>query len=114
MQGCGVLCCCLKTLRLHRGPQKVPTSECGPQPEKCVDFPFDLTVCPHGCIQVEKGDSSPHVNGESLDADSEDEDSDELEEDNERGTEQQAAFPAEENRMAKEGVVDGSRARKVI
>ncbi|CAI5794360.1 histone-lysine N-methyltransferase EHMT1 isoform X1 [Podarcis lilfordi] len=64
--------------------------------------------------KVEKGDSSPHVNGESLDADSEDEDSDELEEDNERGTEQQAAFPAEENRMAKEGVVDGSRARKIV
>ncbi|XP_028570813.2 histone-lysine N-methyltransferase EHMT1 isoform X1 [Podarcis muralis] len=64
--------------------------------------------------KVEKGDSSPHVNGESLDADSEDEDSDELEEDNERGTEQQAAFPAEEHRMAKEGVVDGSRARKIV
>ncbi|XP_034968657.1 histone-lysine N-methyltransferase EHMT1 isoform X5 [Zootoca vivipara] len=64
--------------------------------------------------KVEKGDASPHVNGESLDADSEEEDSDEMEEDNERGTEQQAAFPAEENRMAKEGVVDGSRARKIV
>ncbi|XP_061459611.1 histone-lysine N-methyltransferase EHMT1 isoform X2 [Rhineura floridana] len=62
----------------------------------------------------EKGDASPHVNGESLDMDSEEEDSDDLEEEDEHGTEQPAAFPAEDNRTAKEGSADSSNARKII
>ncbi|XP_042334648.1 histone-lysine N-methyltransferase EHMT1 [Sceloporus undulatus] len=62
----------------------------------------------------EKGDASPHVNGERLDIDSEEEDSDELEEDDERGTDHSAAFPAEDNRTAKEGNVDTSNVRKLV
>ncbi|XP_054853482.1 histone-lysine N-methyltransferase EHMT1 isoform X2 [Eublepharis macularius] len=62
----------------------------------------------------EKGDASPHVNGESLEVDSEEEDSDELEEEDERGAEHPSAFPAEENRTAKEGAVDVSKVRKMV
>lgn len=54
------------------------------------------------------------MNGERLDIDSEEEDSDELEDDDERGTDHSAAFPAEDNRTAKEGNVDASNVRKVI
>ncbi|KAH0615527.1 hypothetical protein JD844_004899 [Phrynosoma platyrhinos] len=60
----------------------------------------------------EKGDASPHVNGERLDVDSEEEDSDELEDDDERGTNHPAAFPTEDNRTATEGNVDASNVRK--
>ncbi|XP_053138303.1 histone-lysine N-methyltransferase EHMT1 isoform X3 [Hemicordylus capensis] len=62
----------------------------------------------------EKGDASPHVNGESLEVDSEDDDSDELEEEDERGTEQPAAFPVEENGTVKGGSPDTSNARKIV
>lgn len=54
------------------------------------------------------------MNGESLEVDSEEEDSDELEEEDEHGTEQAAAFPADDNRTAKEGSTDASNGRKVI
>ncbi|XP_077162715.1 histone-lysine N-methyltransferase EHMT1 isoform X6 [Paroedura picta] len=62
----------------------------------------------------EKGDASPHVNGESLEVDSEEDDSDELEEEDERGTEHPSAFPAEDNHTAKEGAADASKVRKMI
>lgn len=73
-----------------------------------------LAICLSGHIQGEKGDASPHVNGESLEVDSEEEDSDELEEEDERGTEHPSAFPAEDNQTAKEGAADASKVRKVI
>ncbi|NXD66715.1 EHMT1 methyltransferase, partial [Eolophus roseicapillus] len=59
------------------------------------------------------GDASPHVNGESLDVDSEEEDSDELEEDDDHGAEQAAVFPADENRTSKDSVCDADNARKI-
>uniref|UniRef100_A0A8D2LMF4 Euchromatic histone lysine methyltransferase 1 n=1 Tax=Varanus komodoensis TaxID=61221 RepID=A0A8D2LMF4_VARKO len=61
----------------------------------------------------EKGDASPHVNGERLEMDSEEEDSDELEED-ERGTEQPPAFPTEDNRIAKEENAEADNVRKFL
>lgn len=67
-------------------------------------------------FQSEKdlGDASPHVNGESLDVDSEEEDSDELEEDDDHGAEQAAVFPADDNRTSKDSVCDADNARKVF
>ncbi|XP_063000842.1 histone-lysine N-methyltransferase EHMT1 isoform X5 [Elgaria multicarinata webbii] len=62
------------------------------------------------CIQGEKGDASPHVNGERLEMDSEDEDSDDLEEEDEQST----AFPAEDHRTAKEEIADANDVRKII
>ncbi|XP_067327959.1 histone-lysine N-methyltransferase EHMT1 isoform X2 [Anolis sagrei] len=65
-------------------------------------------------VKGEKGDASLHVNGERLDMESEEEDSDELEEDDERGTDNPAAFPAEDNRTAKEGDANASNAIKMV
>ena len=59
------------------------------------------------------GDSALHVNGESLEMDSEDEDSDELEDDEEHGAEQAAAFPTEDSRTSKESMSETDRAAKV-
>ncbi|XP_062446881.1 histone-lysine N-methyltransferase EHMT1 isoform X3 [Rhea pennata] len=59
------------------------------------------------------GDGSPHVNGESIDVDSEEEDSDELEEDDDHGAEQPAAFPADDNRTSKDSASDADNARKI-
>ncbi|XP_006137224.2 histone-lysine N-methyltransferase EHMT1 isoform X3 [Pelodiscus sinensis] len=56
---------------------------------------------------------SPHVNGESIEVDSEEEDSDDLEEEDEHGAEQSAGFPAEDTRTAKEGSSDADNARKM-
>ncbi|KYO23150.1 histone-lysine N-methyltransferase EHMT2 isoform C [Alligator mississippiensis] len=58
-------------------------------------------------------DGSPHVNGESIEVDSEEEDSDELEEDDEHGVEHPAAFPTEDNRISKEGASDADNSRKM-
>ncbi|XP_062816509.1 histone-lysine N-methyltransferase EHMT1 isoform X3 [Anolis carolinensis] len=65
-------------------------------------------------VKGDKGDASLHVNGERLDMESEEEDSDELEEDDERGTDNPAAFPAEDNRTAKEGDADASNTIKMV
>ncbi|KAM6315961.1 histone-lysine N-methyltransferase EHMT1 isoform 2-T2 [Podargus strigoides] len=59
------------------------------------------------------GDASPHVNGESIDVDSEDEDSDELEEEDDHGAEQAAVFPADDNRTSKDSASDADNARKI-
>ncbi|XP_035197284.1 histone-lysine N-methyltransferase EHMT1 isoform X1 [Oxyura jamaicensis] len=59
------------------------------------------------------GDVSPHVNGESIDVDSEEEDSDELEEEDDHGAEQAAAFPADDNRTSKDSASDADNARKM-
>lgn len=59
------------------------------------------------------GDGSLHVNGESLEVDSEEEDSEELEEEEDQGAEQAAAFPLEDSRTSKESVCDTDRSRKV-
>ncbi|XP_009575595.1 PREDICTED: histone-lysine N-methyltransferase EHMT1-like, partial [Fulmarus glacialis] len=59
------------------------------------------------------GDASPHVNGESIDVDSEEEDSDELEEEDDHGTEQAAVFPADDNRTSKDSASDADNARKI-
>uniref|UniRef100_A0A8C0FWN5 Euchromatic histone lysine methyltransferase 1 n=1 Tax=Bubo bubo TaxID=30461 RepID=A0A8C0FWN5_BUBBB len=60
------------------------------------------------------GDASPHVNGESIDVDSEEEDSDELEEEDDHGAEQAAVFPADDNRTSKDSASDADNARKVF
>ncbi|XP_064892100.1 histone-lysine N-methyltransferase EHMT1 isoform X17 [Columba livia] len=59
------------------------------------------------------GDASPHVNGESIDVDSEEEDSDELEEEDDHGAEQAALFPADDNRTSKDSASDADNARKI-
>ncbi|XP_036039339.1 histone-lysine N-methyltransferase EHMT1 isoform X8 [Onychomys torridus] len=59
------------------------------------------------------GDSALHVNGESLEMDSEDEDSDELEDDEDHGAEQAAAFPTEDSRTSKESMSETDRAVKM-
>ncbi|XP_051492414.1 histone-lysine N-methyltransferase EHMT1 isoform X8 [Apus apus] len=59
------------------------------------------------------GDASPHVNGESMDVDSEEEDSDELEEEDDHGAEQAAVFPADDNRTSKDSASDADNARKI-
>ncbi|XP_039182989.1 histone-lysine N-methyltransferase EHMT1 isoform X6 [Crotalus tigris] len=65
--------------------------------------------------KVEKEEGSPHLNGERLDIDSEEDDSDELEEEEERGAYQTATFPVEENRTAIEREpVAVSNARKMV
>uniref|UniRef100_A0A8C5JLA9 [histone H3]-lysine(9) N-methyltransferase n=1 Tax=Junco hyemalis TaxID=40217 RepID=A0A8C5JLA9_JUNHY len=50
----------------------------------------------------ELGDGSPHVNGESIDVDSEEEDSDDLEEEDDHGADQAAMFPGDDNRTSKD------------
>lgn len=67
-------------------------------------------------FQSEKdlGDGSPHVNGESIDVDSEEEDSDELEEEDDHGAEQAAVFPADDNRTSKDSASDADNTRKVF
>ncbi|NWW43885.1 EHMT1 methyltransferase, partial [Pedionomus torquatus] len=59
------------------------------------------------------GDASPHVNGESIDVDSEDEDSDDLEEEDDHGAEQAAVFPADDNRTSKDSASDADNTRKI-
>uniref|UniRef100_A0A8C8YTB8 Euchromatic histone lysine methyltransferase 1 n=1 Tax=Prolemur simus TaxID=1328070 RepID=A0A8C8YTB8_PROSS len=59
------------------------------------------------------GDSTLHVNGESLEMDSDEDDSEELEEDEGHGAEQAAAFPTEDSRTPKESVSGPDRAQKV-
>ncbi|XP_054076308.1 histone-lysine N-methyltransferase EHMT1 isoform X2 [Rissa tridactyla] len=59
------------------------------------------------------GDGSPHVNGESIDVDSEEEDSDELEEEDDHGAEQAAVFPADDNRTSKDSASDADNTRKI-
>ncbi|XP_069729111.1 histone-lysine N-methyltransferase EHMT1 isoform X4 [Phaenicophaeus curvirostris] len=59
------------------------------------------------------GDASPHVNGESIDIDSEEEDSDELEEEDDHGAEQVAVFPADDNRTSKDSASDADNTRKI-
>ncbi|XP_021269224.1 histone-lysine N-methyltransferase EHMT1 isoform X2 [Numida meleagris] len=63
--------------------------------------------------EKELGDVSPHVNGESIDVDSEEEDSDELEDEDDHGAEQAAAFPADDNRTSKDSASDADNVRKM-
>ncbi|KAM6182101.1 histone-lysine N-methyltransferase EHMT1 isoform 3-T3 [Erethizon dorsatum] len=59
------------------------------------------------------GDSTLHVNGESLEMDSDEDDSDELEEDEDHGAEQAAVFPTEDSRTSKESMSETDRAPKM-
>ncbi|XP_066222651.1 histone-lysine N-methyltransferase EHMT1 isoform X4 [Saccopteryx leptura] len=59
------------------------------------------------------GDSALHVNGESVEVDSEEDDSEELDEDEDQGAEQAAAFPTEDSRTSKESVSESDRAQKM-
>ncbi|XP_058380639.1 histone-lysine N-methyltransferase EHMT1 isoform X8 [Diceros bicornis minor] len=59
------------------------------------------------------GDSTLHVNGESLEMDSEEEDSEELDEDEDQGAEQAAVFPTEDSRTSKESVSETDRTQKM-
>uniref|UniRef100_A0A8C2V7Y6 [histone H3]-lysine(9) N-methyltransferase n=1 Tax=Chinchilla lanigera TaxID=34839 RepID=A0A8C2V7Y6_CHILA len=59
------------------------------------------------------GDSTLHVNGESLEIDSDEDDSDELEEDEDHGAEQAAVFPTEDSRTSKESMSESDRAPKM-
>ncbi|XP_055256810.1 histone-lysine N-methyltransferase EHMT1 isoform X2 [Moschus berezovskii] len=58
-------------------------------------------------------DGSLHVNGESLDLDSEEDDSEELDEDEDQGGPPAAVFPAEDGRASKDGVLAPDRSQKV-
>ncbi|XP_070106634.1 histone-lysine N-methyltransferase EHMT1 isoform X4 [Equus caballus] len=59
------------------------------------------------------GDSALHVNGESLEMDSEEEDSEELDEDEDQGAEQAAVFPTEDSRTSKESVLAADHSQKL-
>nr|XP_035120532.1 histone-lysine N-methyltransferase EHMT1 isoform X4 [Callithrix jacchus] len=59
------------------------------------------------------GASSLHVNGESLEMDSDEDDSEELEEDDSHGVEQAAAFPTEDSRTSKESMSEVDRTQKM-
>ncbi|XP_066111683.1 histone-lysine N-methyltransferase EHMT1 isoform X8 [Saccopteryx bilineata] len=59
------------------------------------------------------GDSALHVNGESVEVDSEEDDSEELDEDEDQGAEQAAAFPTEDSRTSKESVSESDRTQKM-
>ncbi|XP_006900681.1 PREDICTED: histone-lysine N-methyltransferase EHMT1 [Elephantulus edwardii] len=59
------------------------------------------------------GDSGLHVNGESLEMDSDEEDSEDLDEDDDHGVEQAAAFPTEDSRTSKESMSEPDRAQKM-
>lgn len=59
------------------------------------------------------GDGALHVNGESVEMDSEEDDSEELDEDEDQGSEQAAAFPPEDSRTSKESVSGSDRTQKV-
>lgn len=59
------------------------------------------------------GASTLHVNGESLELDSEEDESEELDEDEDQGAEQAAAFPTEDSRTSKGSVSETDRTQKV-
>ncbi|XP_058158809.1 histone-lysine N-methyltransferase EHMT1 isoform X18 [Dasypus novemcinctus] len=59
------------------------------------------------------GDSAVHVNGESLEVDSEEEESDELDEEEDHGVEPVAAFPTEDSRTSKESMSETDRTQKM-
>ncbi|XP_033615118.1 histone-lysine N-methyltransferase EHMT1 isoform X7 [Fukomys damarensis] len=59
------------------------------------------------------GDSTLHMNGESLEMESDEDDSDELEEDEDHGAEQAAVFPTEDSRTSKESMSETDRAPKM-
>ncbi|XP_073908799.1 histone-lysine N-methyltransferase EHMT1 isoform X4 [Castor canadensis] len=69
------------------------------------------TVGPKGEKALD--DNTLHVNGESLEMDSEEDDSDELEEDEDHGADQAAAFPTEDSRTSKESMSETDRAPKM-
>lgn len=76
---------------------------------------FPVTDVPLPVFQGDKdlGASTLHVNGESLELDSEEDESEELDEDEDQGTEQAAAFPTEDSRTSKGGVPEVDRTQKV-
>ncbi|XP_036095139.1 histone-lysine N-methyltransferase EHMT1 isoform X7 [Rousettus aegyptiacus] len=63
--------------------------------------------------EKELGDSTLHVNGDSLEMDSEDDESEELDEDEDQGAERAAACPAEDGRPPREGVPGPERTQQV-
>lgn len=69
----------------------------------------------HENTQVEKDpvSSSPQVNGENVEMDSEDDDSEELEEDEDRGLEQPAPFSTEPNRSCIEDAFGADISKKI-
>ncbi|XP_060040395.1 histone-lysine N-methyltransferase EHMT1 isoform X2 [Erinaceus europaeus] len=70
------------------------------------------TVGPKG--EKDLSDSTLHVNGESLEMDSDEDDSEELDEDEDHGAKQAvAAFPTEDSRTSKESMSETERAQKM-
>lgn len=63
--------------------------------------------------EKELGDSTLHVNGDSLEMDSEDDESEELDEDEDQGAERAAACPSEDGRASREGVPGTERTQQV-
>ncbi|XP_057580241.1 histone-lysine N-methyltransferase EHMT1 isoform X3 [Hippopotamus amphibius kiboko] len=59
------------------------------------------------------GDGPLHVNGESLDVDSEEDDSEELDEEEDQGAQPAAMFPAEDGRASKDSTLEPDRAQKM-
>ena len=74
-----------------------------------------MTDAPLPVFQGDKdlGASTLHVNGESLELDSEEDVSEELDEDEDQGAEQAAAFPTEDSRTSKGVVPEADRTQKV-
>lgn len=74
----------------------------------------DILLLPVFQGDKDPGASTLHVNGESLELDSEEDESEELDEDEDQGAEQAAAFPAEDSRTPKGGSVsETDRTQKV-
>uniref|UniRef100_A0A8C0JY41 [histone H3]-lysine(9) N-methyltransferase n=1 Tax=Canis lupus dingo TaxID=286419 RepID=A0A8C0JY41_CANLU len=67
----------------------------------------------HSTGDKDLGASTLHVNGESLELDSEEDESEELDEDEDQGAEQAAAFPTEDSRTSKGSVSETDRTQKV-
>ncbi|XP_037653077.1 histone-lysine N-methyltransferase EHMT1 isoform X6 [Choloepus didactylus] len=69
------------------------------------------TAGPKG--EKELADGTLHVNGESLEVYSEEDESDELDEEEDHGAEQAAAFPTEDSRTSKESMSETDRTHKL-
>ncbi|XP_037653076.1 histone-lysine N-methyltransferase EHMT1 isoform X5 [Choloepus didactylus] len=69
------------------------------------------TAGPKG--EKELADGTLHVNGESLEVYSEEDESDELDEEEDHGAEQAAAFPTEDSRTSKESMSETDRTHKM-
>lgn len=112
---------CLGVLEAHPAPPTLPAAHhARPPPLPWQGSRQSRSWAPrHGCApplfqsEQDLGDGALHVNGESVEMDSEEDDSEELDEDEDQGSEQAAAFPPEDSRTSKESASGSDRTQKV-